>query len=50
MRLIGTVPCPAGAQHTAPLHWSVSLADRLTMLPFLLAFLDYTSNEETFLK
>ncbi|KAJ9522148.1 hypothetical protein QJQ45_005136 [Haematococcus lacustris] len=36
--------------HTAPLHWSLSLADRLTMLPFLAAFMDFNSSEEVYKK
>mmetsp|Transcript_10302 Transcript_10302/g.28093 ORF Transcript_10302/g.28093 Transcript_10302/m.28093 type:complete len:554 (-) Transcript_10302:461-2122(-) len=34
--------------HTAPLYWSLSLPDRLTMLPFLATFFDYNATEETY--
>ncbi|WIA34177.1 hypothetical protein OEZ86_012535 [Tetradesmus obliquus] len=34
--------------HTAPLHWSLPLQDRLTMLPFLLSFVDYDASPEVY--
>ena len=34
--------------HTFPKYWALSLADRLTMLPFLTACLDYSSTTERF--
>ncbi|KAF5833500.1 hypothetical protein DUNSADRAFT_10187 [Dunaliella salina] len=34
--------------HTVGLHWSISLPDRLTMIPFLGSFFDYNTNEETY--
>lgn len=36
--------------HTSPLYWSLSLQDRLTMLPFLTTFFDYDSSPETYEK
>eukprot|EP00798_Chlamydomonas_sp_ICE-L_P018499 gene18499-24997_t len=36
--------------HTYPLYWSLSLADRMTMLPFLATFVDFNSSQETFEK
>ncbi|GBF97597.1 amine oxidase [Raphidocelis subcapitata] len=34
--------------HTAGLHWSIPLQERLSMLPFLTTLLDYKSSPETF--
>ncbi|GAX73691.1 hypothetical protein CEUSTIGMA_g1142.t1 [Chlamydomonas eustigma] len=34
--------------HTFPLYWSLSLEDRLTMLPFLTTFIDFKSSEATY--
>eukprot|EP00878_Enallax_costatus_P019916 GHUV01021029.1.p1 GENE.GHUV01021029.1~~GHUV01021029.1.p1 ORF type:complete len:497 (+),score=100.84 GHUV01021029.1:173-1663(+) len=34
--------------HTAPLFWSLPLEERLTMLPFLLSFLDYDASPEVY--
>jgi hypothetical protein len=34
--------------HTAPLFWALPLEERLTMLPFLLSFLDYDASEEVY--
>eukprot|EP00879_Flechtneria_rotunda_P028371 GHRR01030475.1.p1 GENE.GHRR01030475.1~~GHRR01030475.1.p1 ORF type:complete len:457 (+),score=95.91 GHRR01030475.1:1370-2740(+) len=34
--------------HTAPLHWNLPLQERLTMLPFLLSFMDYDASIEVY--
>ncbi|MEW5300652.1 MAG: hypothetical protein WDW36_003566 [Sanguina aurantia] len=36
--------------HTFPLYWSLPLADRMTMLPFLASFVDFDSSEATYVK
>jgi hypothetical protein len=34
--------------HTFPLFWALPLEERLTMLPFLLSFLDYDATPEVY--
>ncbi|KAF8066234.1 pds [Scenedesmus sp. PABB004] len=43
------LPTPLGQfVHTAPLFWSLPLSERLTMLPFLLRFVDFDASPEVY--